>query len=93
MAVAVALSWLTHVGLDWLAADDTPPFGLMAFWPLNSNFYLSNAHIFDTISRRYWLDNFVTHNVWAVIKEVLILGPITFAAFRWRKHRRVLETA
>jgi membrane-bound metal-dependent hydrolase YbcI (DUF457 family) len=88
LAIAVALSWATHVLFDWLGSDDTPPLGVMALWPITSNFYFANAFVFEAISRRYWLDNFYTHNGWAVIKEVLILGPIALIAFRWRAQRR-----
>ena len=88
LATAVTLSWATHVLFDWLGSDDTPPLGVMALWPLNSNFYFADAYVFEAISRRYWLDNFFTHNSWAVIKEILILGPIAFIAFRWRARRR-----
>jgi len=84
LAVAVSLSWSTHVLFDWLGSDDTPPLGVMALWPINSNFYFADAHFFEAISRRYWLDNFYTHNGWAVIKEILILGPILALAWRLR---------
>jgi membrane-bound metal-dependent hydrolase YbcI (DUF457 family) len=88
LAAAVTLSWGSHVLFDWLGSDDTPPLGVMALWPLNSNFYFADAFVFEAISRRYWLDNFIPHNAWAVIKEVLILGPLTFIAFLWRARRR-----
>jgi len=88
VAIAVTLSWASHVLFDWLGSDDTPPLGVMALWPINSNFYFADAYVFEAISRRYWLDNFFTHNAWAVIKEVLILGPIAFIAFRLRGPRR-----
>jgi membrane-bound metal-dependent hydrolase YbcI (DUF457 family) len=88
LAIAVALSWASHVLFDWLGSDDTPPLGVMALWPLNANFYFADAYLFEAISRRYWLDNFFTHNAWAVIKEVLILGPIVAIAFLWRARRR-----
>ncbi len=88
LAIAVTLSWASHVLFDWLGSDDTPPLGVMALWPLNSNFYFANAFVFEAISRRYWLDNFITHNAWAVIKEIVILGPIAVIAFLWRARRR-----
>jgi membrane-bound metal-dependent hydrolase YbcI (DUF457 family) len=88
LAAAVTLAWSTHVLFDWLGSDDTPPLGVMALWPLNSNFYFANAFVFEAISRRYWLDNFITHNAWAVIKEVLILGPLAVIAFLWQVRRR-----
>jgi hypothetical protein len=52
----------------------------MAFWPVTREFYFANAFVFEAISRRYWLDNFISHNAWAVAKEVLLLGPITAIA-------------
>ena len=88
LAVVTTLAVASHVLFDWLGSDDTPPLGVMALWPLNSHFYFANAFVFDAISRRYWLDNFITHNAWAVVKEVLILGPITVIAFLWRARRR-----
>ena len=90
LAMAVTLSWMTHVLFDWLGSDDTPPLGVMALWPLNSNFYFADAFVFEAISRRYWLDNFLTHNAWAVISEVLILGPLVVVArlVRLRAQRR-----
>jgi membrane-bound metal-dependent hydrolase YbcI (DUF457 family) len=88
LALAVTLSWTTHVFFDWLGSDDTPPLGVMALWPINSDFYFANAYVFEAISRRYWLSNFIPHNVWAVIKEVLILGPLAIMAFLWQVRRR-----
>jgi membrane-bound metal-dependent hydrolase YbcI (DUF457 family) len=90
LALAVTLSWSTHVLFDWLGSDDTPPLGVMALWPLNSDFYFANAFVFEAISRRYWLENFIPHNAWAVIKEILILGPLVavLIAFRSRARRR-----
>ena len=79
LALAVTLSWASHVLFDWLGSDDTPPLGVMALWPLNSTYYFANAYVFEAISRRYWLSNFWSHNLYAVAKEVLILGPVCFA--------------
>ena len=90
LALAVTLAWTSHVLFDWLGSDTTPPLGVMALWPISSEYYFSNAFLFEAISRRYWLDNFITHNVWAVIREVLILGPplALVTAFRWPGRRR-----
>jgi hypothetical protein len=85
LAIAVTLSWASHVLFDWLGSDDTPPLGVMALWPINSKFYFADAHVFEAISRRYWLDNFIPHNSWAVTKELLILGPIAAVLFALRR--------
>ena len=73
--LAVTLAWASHVLFDWLGSDTTPPLGVMALWPFSSEYYFSNAFFFEAISRRYWLDNFISHNLWAVTREILILGP------------------
>ena len=83
LAIAVALAWVSHVLFDWLGSDTTPPLGVMALWPFSSEYYFSNAFFFEAISRRYWLDNFYTHNARALIKEILILGPIAVLLY-WR---------
>ncbi|HJU42985.1 MAG TPA: metal-dependent hydrolase [Vicinamibacterales bacterium] len=90
LAIAVAVAWASHVFFDWLGSDTTPPLGVMALWPFSSEYYFSNAFFFEAISRRYWLDNFITHNVWAVTQEILILGPplALVTAFRSRARRR-----
>ena len=87
LAMAVTLSWASHVLFDWLGSDDTPPLGVMALWPLTSNFYFADAFVFEAISRRYWLDNFVSHNAWAVAKEVLLLAPILALAWKVRRQK------
>jgi len=90
LALAVTLAWSSHILFDWLGSDDTPPLGVMAFWPLTSTFYFADAFVFEAISRRYWLANFVPHNAWAVAKEILMLGPLflLLRAFRLRGPRR-----
>ena len=87
LAVAVTLAWTSHVLFDWLGSDTTPPLGVMALWPVSSNYYFSNAFFFEAISRRYWLDNFITHNLWAVAKELLLLGPILAVLWFLRRQR------
>ena len=87
LALAVTLAWSTHVLFDWLGSDDTPPLGVMALWPLNADFYFADAFVFDAISRRYWLPNFVGHNAFAVAKEIVMLGPMV--AILW--FRKVLK--
>jgi len=88
LAWACTLAWATHVAFDWLGSDDTAPLGVMALWPLTSDFYFAHAHVFEAISRRYWSPDFIPHNVWAVATELLILGPVAAALVLWRRLRR-----
>ena len=87
LAVAAILAWLSHVLFDWLGSDDFPPVGVMALWPLTREFYFAEAFIFEAISRRYHLPGFWAQNLWAVVKEVLILGP-PVALLWWARWRR-----
>jgi membrane-bound metal-dependent hydrolase YbcI (DUF457 family) len=93
LAIAVTLAWTSHVLFDWLGSDTTPPLGVMALWPFSSEYYFSNAFFFEAISRRYWLDNFITHNVWAVTKEFLILAPVLAVVWRVRQVRSEKSTS
>jgi membrane-bound metal-dependent hydrolase YbcI (DUF457 family) len=83
-AVVVAAAWASHVLFDWLGSDDTPPLGVMALWPLSRDFYFAHAFVFEAISRRHWLPNFWSHNLWAVATEIVMLGPVAAAVALWR---------
>jgi len=91
LAIACALGVATHVLFDWLGSDTTPPLGVMALWPLSNDYYFSDARVFQAISRRYWLPNFVTFNLLAVAREVAILLPIVAAVWWLRRQRRSRE--
>ena len=87
LALACATAWASHVVFDWLGSDDFEPLGVMALWPIDSRFYFAYAYIFDTITRRYWLPGFWSHNIRAVIKEVALVAPLVGALWWWRRAR------
>ena len=87
-AMVIAAAWASHVLLDWLGSDDTPPLGVMALWPMSSAFYFAEAFMFEAISRRYWLAGFVRHNLWALATETLMLAPVAAALALWRGRPR-----
>src|SRR5262249_40103231 len=89
IAVGVAAAWSSHILLDWLGNDTSPPIGIMALWPFSDGYYQSSLLLFDAISRRYWLpQEFIWGNLRAVAKEVLILGPIAWLSMRVAYRRR-----
>ena len=88
LALAVALAYASHPLLDWLGQDGTPPYGVMLLWPFDSAFHHSGLDIFRGISRRYWLPNFLAHNLAAVAWEILILAPAALAACVGRRRCR-----
>lgn len=95
VAAAVAAAWASHLLLDWLGSDTSPPIGIMALWPLNREHYQSSLYVFDAISRRYWLvEQFVWGNLTAALKEVLVLGPIAGISYwmTYVNHRNTKNT-
>ena len=51
--LATGLAWTSHVMLDWLGNDSSPPIGLMALWPLSHQYFQSSLHLFPAVSRSY----------------------------------------
>jgi len=91
LAIACTTAVGTHVLFDWLGSDDFPPLGVMALWPFSHEFYFADAFVFEAISRRYWLPNFVSHNVLAVVREIAILLPILGAAYYLRSASKITK--
>ncbi len=78
-------AYASHVLLDWLGSDSSPPIGVMALWPFSRAYYESDLHVFMAISRRYYQGwRFVTQNVLAVSLELVILVPVLALVWRFR---------
>ena len=90
IAGAIALAYVSHTLLDWLGTDTSPPIGIMALWPFSRGYFESHLHLFMAISRRYWLPEFWTYNLRALVRELLILVPIV-GLLMWS--RRPLDRA
>lgn len=88
LALACALATSTHVLFDWLGSDDAPPLGVMALWPVTTEFYYANAWLFGAISRHYWRDDFVSQNVLAILRELAILTPVVITLVFARRRSR-----
>lgn len=81
--LAVAAAYASHILLDWLGSDTTPPIGIMALWPLSDAFYQSDLQVFMAIMRRDWGTGFWTHNLTAIAWELLLLGPPAALVWGW----------
>ena len=57
----------------------------MALWPFSRGYYESSWHVFLAISRRYWLPEFWTFNLSALVRELLILVPIALVVLTVRR--------
>jgi membrane-bound metal-dependent hydrolase YbcI (DUF457 family) len=86
LAVAVTAAWGSHVLLDWLNQDDSPPLGVMALWPFSREHFMAPWPILPPVSRRYWLPGFWVHTLKVALFELAVFG--TFAAVVWRRRVR-----
>ena len=87
-AAACFAAYGSHVILDWLATDSSPPIGIMALWPFSRLYYESDVHVFFAISRRYaqgW--SFVRQNLIAIAREIAILVPMALIVGVTRRRR------
>lgn len=78
LAIAIGVAYLSHVLFDWLGEDGGPPTGIMVFWPFSTAYYVSGLDIFGGIERRYWLPDFWLKNALSLLRELVILGPLTW---------------
>lgn len=86
-AVACFLAYASHILLDWLGTDSSPPIGIMAWWPFSYAYFESSLHVFPAVSRRIHQPAlFWSQNLKALFWELVILGPLT-AIVRWRVGR------
>ena len=85
-AASMGGAWASHVALDYLGLDTSPPSGEMALWPLSMGFYASPVPIFYDIPRSFSLGA-IRHNLLAVAIEIAILGPVAFLCWSRRTAR------
>jgi membrane-bound metal-dependent hydrolase YbcI (DUF457 family) len=88
------IAWGSHLVLDWLGADPTPPRGIQALWPFTNRWFISDLDLFRGTERRQiftWAS--MIYNLKAVGQEVAILAPITGALVYWRTAREHRERA
>ena len=86
LAFAVSLAWASHILLDYLNRDTSPPIGLMALWPWSCAHYKFPWPLFMDIGRTLDLTT-VRHNLVAAAWEACVLGPLLWAALRYRLRR------
>jgi membrane-bound metal-dependent hydrolase YbcI (DUF457 family) len=85
--LACGAAYASHLLLDWLGTDGSPPIGIMLWWPFSSTYHESPLHWFPSTERRFWLPQFWTLNLATVVREVEILLPVA-AAIYWLRRRK-----
>ena len=81
-AVACVAAYASHLLLDWLQTDPTPPLGIQLFWPVSSAWFISGWDILRPTERRHMFEPAtMQRNVVAVVQEIVILAPVAAAAW------------
>jgi membrane-bound metal-dependent hydrolase YbcI (DUF457 family) len=87
LGLAALAGWSSHLLLDVLNVDNTPPIGLMALWPLSTAYFKSPWPVFLDIGRTLnWRT--VRHDAIAIAWELAVLCPLLVAVWRARNRRR-----
>jgi inner membrane protein len=82
LAAVCAAAHASHIFLDWLAADQSAPYGIQALWPFSADFYISGLDLFrQTVRRHFFTLAAVGQNAVAIAQEIAILGPIAWVAW------------
>ena len=86
-ALLVGLAYASHIVLDLLTFDDSPPHGIPIFWPWSTEVFHSPVTLFPNVP---WGGGFVlsTHNFNLLIREIGFLGPLFLAALFYARRRR-----
>jgi membrane-bound metal-dependent hydrolase YbcI (DUF457 family) len=87
-AVAASVAYGSHIALDWLGTDTVAPYGIMALWPLSSDYFLSDRFVFLAICREYRLGECWLHNGSALLRELVFLTPPALLAISLLRRRR-----
>jgi membrane-bound metal-dependent hydrolase YbcI (DUF457 family) len=87
LTAALAAAYASHVLLDLMGKDTSPPLGLTVLWPLSSGYHQTGWNVFSEVSRRYWrAEEFIFGNLRALAREMLVLLPILIVAWSvWSK--------
>jgi membrane-bound metal-dependent hydrolase YbcI (DUF457 family) len=92
VALTCGAAYASHIVLDWLGRDPTPPFGIQALWPLTREWYISPWALFPATERRELLATAsLLINARAVLSEMAILGSLV--AILWLTTRSRLPPA
>jgi inner membrane protein len=83
--------YLSHVVLDYLGQDPTPPFGVPLFWPFSEEYFMAAFAFFRPFHNRGGSAElivsvlFTFHNFLTVLAEIAFLLPLLILSRLWKK--------
>ncbi len=76
VTLMLTLALVSQIVIDWISYDDSPPAGIAVFWPFSDEFFMSPHTLFLNVRRdNLFTDTVIAHNLRALAREVMILGP------------------
>ena len=80
VSLMCAAAYASHLLLDWLGTDRYPPLGLQLMWPISQAWFISGLDLFRQTARfRVFARGAMTVNLYAIVQEIVILGPVVVA--------------
>ena len=80
VALMCGAAYASHLLLDWLGVDRTPPAGLQMFWPFSKEWFISGVDLFAQTERRRFLSlASLRTNFFAMAQETALLLPLLAA--------------
>src|SRR5207249_3082432 len=90
-ALICGAAYASHLLLDWLGADDFPPFGIQLFWPFSKRWFISGWDVFRQTARQHFFTlPIIWQNYLAVAQELAILLPILGLVWFMTRQQRQL---
>ncbi len=83
----VFLLLASHLLLDWLTADRSPPVGLMAAWPVSDRLWHAPVSVFPAAAKQSWRALISAGNLRVVLAEMAWTAPLLLAACGGRRRR------
>jgi inner membrane protein len=79
VVIVCTVAYASHLLLDWMAVDDTPPRGIQILWPFSQMWFISGWDLFRGTARLgVFTAAAMRQNLFALVQETLTLGPIAW---------------
>lgn len=86
--IVCGLAYASHLALDWIGGDTKLPAGIQLLWPFHDTWFISSWGVFRaTDLGGFFTVPVMVSNSMAVLRELLILGPIGVGAWFFRRRR------
>ncbi|MBN1269922.1 MAG: metal-dependent hydrolase [Kiritimatiellae bacterium] len=78
---------VSHLVADWLTEDGRAPYGIMAFWPFSSRYFITPYPVLPRWLKTDWGEIFQFYNLKAAFVEVARVLPVLIAVVLYKRFR------